>query len=747
MADGFYEVDLNGNFRFFNDALCRIFGYARGDIQDRNYRDFMDAENARRAFEAFNRLYRRGAGSAEITWAISHRDGRPRFLDISAKLIVDARGQAIGFRGMARDSTEKHLAQQELEKSQSCALELSEASRRAEQRYRAFLNFLPIPVFVFNMDSTVSYLNPAFEKVFGWPLEDLQGRIIPFIPEELKEDTRRGIQELLEKKVLRNFDTKRLTRDGRLLDILIDGALFYDPDGRPAGQVITLRDVTQEKRSAQVNQALFRIAKALHQYRSLDDRLHFVTREIRELLNAEGAMVILLDEATGEFFFREAAFADSETGNRIKEVRFPADKGVAGEVYRTGKPLIVDDTAKCPYFLAEVDEKTSYRTRNVLEVPLETPARMIGVLCAVNKKQGRFDESDIELMRTVAGIVAFPIENAGINEALDRSYQEVQTLNRAKDRVIHHLSHELRTPLSVLSASLNLMTKQLLRLGDEGSWKGAMDRAQRNLQRILDMQYKIEDMLKEKDVDTRRMLTVLLDQCTDELEALAAEEFGEETITERLRRRIEWIFGPREAKSERINLARFVEEYTKILRPEFAHRKCRLELRLSPTEPVWVPAEVLGKVIEGLVKNAVENTPDGGRITVSVHSGAHGPELEVADTGIGITEETQRLIRDHFFTAYEPMQYSTRSPYDFQAGGKGFDLLRMQIFAERFGFKMNLVSRRCRHLPGEGNECAGAEAECPHLAAPEDCRDAGGTRVTVSFQPAGAETSVAPPGS
>jgi hypothetical protein len=52
---------------------------------------------------------------------------------------------------------------------------------------------------------------------------------------------------------------------------------------------------------------------------------------------------------------------------------------------------------------------------------------------------------------------------------------------------------------------------------------------------MLDMQYKIGDMLQEKDEATHRMLSLLLDQCTDELEALAADEFGEESATERLR--------------------------------------------------------------------------------------------------------------------------------------------------------------------------------------------------------------------
>jgi len=744
VADGFYEVDLRGNFKFFNDALCRIFGYPRHAIQDRNFRDFLDAANAQVAFEAFNHVFREGGSVADITWEVIRPNGERRFLEISAKLIVDGNGRKTGFRGIARDITDKHRAQQALKESQTCAMELSETSRRAEQRYRAFLNFLPEPVFVFNLDHTVSYLNPAFEKVFGWTLGELQGKIIPFVPEECKSQTREGLGRLYREKIIHNFETRRLTKDGRLLDIIIDGAIFYDEDNQPAGQVITLRDVTQAKRTARINQALFRISQALYQFRTLDTRLEFITREMRQLLDVEGASVILLDEATKEFFFRVSVFDNMDTGQRMKEVRFPIDKGVAGEVYRTGRPLIVNDTSQSPFYFAGVDEEAGYRTRSMLDVPLATPQRMIGVLCAVNKKDGPFTESDQALLSTMASLVALPIENASINEALERSLQEVQSLNRAKDRVIHHLSHELKTPLSVLSASLNLLAKQLLGSTDHRRWEKALERAQRNLLRLLDMQYKIEDLLQEKEVATHRMLSVLLDQCADELEALAANEFGEETVTERLRRRIDWLFGPRDARPEEINLARFTDQSVKMLRPKFAHRRLALKVGLEDTAPIYVPGDVLGKVIEGLVRNAVENTPDGGEVQVAVRTGKAGPELEIRDSGIGITAENQRLIFGNYFTASDPLQYSTRSPYDFKAGGKGFDLLRMQMFAERYGFKIRMNSTRCRFIPNDPDECPGEVGECRHVSRPEECNESGGTVVTVLFQPAAGGAGAAP---
>jgi hypothetical protein len=82
------------------------------------------------------------------------------------------------------------------------------------------------------------------------------------------------------------------------------------------------------------------------------------------------------------------------------------------------------------------------------------------------------------------------------------------------------------------------------------------------------------------------------------------------------------------------------------------------------------------------------------------------------------------------------MQYSTRSPYDFGAGGKGFDLLRMRIFSERYDFKLKMKSRRCGLLPDESEACAGFIENCLHSGKSEDCLESGGTTVTVQFQAA-----------
>ena len=736
VADGFYETDLKGNFKYFNNALCRLFGYERSEIADRNFRDFMDHKNADSAFKRFNQIYRTGRGITDIVWEIVRKDGQTRIIELSAKLILDDNNEKVGFRGIARDITDKYNAQLKILESEKQIQSQYRASRRAELRYRSFLKFLPDPVFVFNLDGTVVYLNPAFEDTFGWTLAELKGKRIPFVPDSEKKHTREGVERLLKEKILQGFETKRLTKDGRLLDIVIDGAIFYDRDNQPAGQVVTLRDVTREKRNVRINQTLFRIGKALPHYHRIDGLLAFITREVQNLLEVESASVILLDDEKNEFYFFAVTHDDSETGKRFKEIRFPANSGIAGEVYRTGKPIIVPDVYESPFFNQHVDEKVGFQTRNMLDVPIHIQDRMIGVLCAVNKKNGMFEVGDVELLSAVASTVALPIENARINEALQRSYDEVKTLNRAKDQVIHHLSHELKTPVSVLSASLGLLVRKLESRQDPAIDR-LLERSHRNLQRLLDMQYEIEDILRERDFSTHRMLSVLLETCADELEVLASEAApDDDRIVERIRARIDQLFGPNVAIPEEIDLSEFISETLRTLHPDFDHRQLYIDTYIEKTGTIWIPPDILKKITVGLIRNAIENTPDGSRIELIVRTGKTGPEFEVKDYGIGITAESQRLIFENYFSTTDTMQYSTGRPYDFGAGGRGFDLLRMKIFSERYNFNISLKSERCCFIPTDRDRCPGDVSLCAHCNETQDCLQSGGTTVTVQFPPA-----------
>ncbi|MBW1721565.1 MAG: PAS domain S-box protein [Deltaproteobacteria bacterium] len=738
IREGVYEVDIDGNFLYFNNSLCTVFGYPREEIQWQNFSKFMDEEHARAAFEIFNKIYRTGEGISDLVWRIVDKDGQERIIELSASLITNPEGEKIGFRGIARDVTEKYRAQEALRESEYRYQCQYEASRAAEKRYRTLLEFVPYPMVVFAMDDTVTYLNPAFTETFGWTLEELRGKPIPYFPDDLAQESRKDFLKRFEEDHLSRYESKRLTKDGRVLDVVIKETLFSEDGRGPTGKLVILRDITQEKRVTSMSEAMIRISMALPEYPDLEDLLNYISGEIKRLLNAEGAMVILLDEEKNELFFRAGAYLDQDTQRRAREIRYPANTGVAGRVIQTGRPAIVLDTSKDPDFNPAVDRRLGTHARNMLMVPLRSSDRIIGVLCAINKGEGVFESQDQELLNMIAGTVALSVENARFAKEITEAYNEVTSLNRAKDRVINHLSHELKTPVSILMGSLNILRKRLEAL-PEKDWKVTLERAHRNLNRILEIQYQVEDIMQEKHFKTHALLSLLLQQCRDELEVLVAEEVGEGDIVERIHKRIEELFGTKESKVRELSLNKFVGDRVEQLKEQFLHRKVEINVELEDTPSICIPEDVLGKIVDGMVKNAVEATPDSGKIEITVRKRGRGAEFEVKDYGIGITEENQRRIFEGFFMTQETMEYSSKRPFDFNAGGKGADLLRMKIFAERYHFDLDMESSRCRYIPREQDHCPGKIEECPFCKTREDCYQSGGSKFKVFFPPAPVE--------
>ena len=107
IEDGYYEVDLAGNFTFFNDALCSILGCSREELLGMNYRTYMKEQTADEIYRTFNEVYRTGRPTKVFGWEPIRKDGSPRHLEISISLRRDGKGEAIGFRGLARDVTER----------------------------------------------------------------------------------------------------------------------------------------------------------------------------------------------------------------------------------------------------------------------------------------------------------------------------------------------------------------------------------------------------------------------------------------------------------------------------------------------------------------------------------------------------------------------------------------------------------------------------------------------------------------
>ena len=500
-------------------------------------------------------------------------------------------------------------------------------------------------------------------------------------------------------------------------------------DGRIEGAIVTLQDITREKQAAAQNQAMLRISLALPEHRDLGDLLDYISSEIRKLMGTEGALVILLDEYTKEYHFAGSSYRDADVQKRVKGLRFNFDQIAAVQVIQTGKPIIVNDIQQLERY-PERDRKLGYHTRNLIEVPLQIGGRTMGVLAATNKIEGKFTAKDVDLLNTIAGTVAISIENARISDELKKAYEEVSALNQAKDRAINHLSHELKTPVSILGGALVLLEDALEGVPRE-EWQAPMEMIRRNLRRIADIQAEVDDIMKDRHGDGRREIAAFLEPYADQLALIAKEEAGNASILERVRYRLRELMGLDAPSPETIRIEPLIRERVASLVPFFSHRELRVQIEAAADGELCMPRAHFEKIIDGLVRNAVENSPDGGEIVISITEKAAGILVAVEDFGVGVPEPFQRRIFEGLFPVQEPKAYSTGKPFDFNAGGKGLDLLRIRIFSERYGFSIQMNSRRCPHAEAVG--CPGCISRCGYCGTPEDCAESGGTRVELFF--------------
>ncbi len=116
MEEGYFEVDLAGNLIFFNDSTCRMLGYGRDELRGMNNRQYMDQANAKRIYRVFNRVYRTGKAARLRNYEIIRKDGAKRILEMSTSLVRNEAGEAVGFRGVVRDVTERIEAEKEKKK-------------------------------------------------------------------------------------------------------------------------------------------------------------------------------------------------------------------------------------------------------------------------------------------------------------------------------------------------------------------------------------------------------------------------------------------------------------------------------------------------------------------------------------------------------------------------------------------------------------------------------------------------------
>ncbi|MGA2782876.1 MAG: PAS domain-containing protein [Smithella sp.] len=233
IEEGYYEVNLAGNFTFFNDSLCIIHGYSKDELMGMNYRQYTDIENAKIIFESFNKLYKTGEPFKGFDWQITRKDGTKRYIEQSASLKKDSTGNPIGFRGITRDITERKQAEEKL--------------RESETSYRQLFDNSPAAIYRVDFKSgRFLKANDVFCKYFGCRQEEITS-LSPY--DILTEDSKKLFLERMEKMALgvevpNIVEYEVVDKKGKRWFLQLNNKDIYDTEGHVVAADVVAHDIT-----------------------------------------------------------------------------------------------------------------------------------------------------------------------------------------------------------------------------------------------------------------------------------------------------------------------------------------------------------------------------------------------------------------------------------------------------------------------------------------------------------------------
>jgi signal transduction histidine kinase len=333
-------------------------------------------------------------------------------------------------------------------------------------------------------------------------------------------------------------------------------------------------------------QRLIELSRDLTSTLDLRDLLNHIVDAAADLSGAEAASILTYDEIKGELYF-DATSNLSEP--LMRGLVVPADTSIAGWIVSNRQPVIISDAQSDPRHFGQIGKATQVITTSMLGVPLIAKDKVIGVLEAINKLSGDFNQEDQEILSILAVQAAVAIENARLFQQSD---------------LISDLVHELRTPLSSINTAASLLLRP----------ESTIELRQGMAKLIFDETQRLNDMA-----------TAFLD--------LARLESG----------RVQF-------QPQMIEIPPLLDECVQLMQSKIQEREIKVKVE-SPAEVPSVKADrdKLKQVFLNLLSNATKYNKDGGSIDLRIEISEHEIAVHVCDTGPGISLEQQEYLFEKFY--------------------------------------------------------------------------------------------------
>jgi signal transduction histidine kinase len=385
---------------------------------------------------------------------------------------------------------------------------------------------------------------------------------------------------------------------------------------------------------------LIEVSVTLNSTLNLDDLLRFIIRTATEIIDCESVSILLYDEKRGQLVFAAATGSDPK---RLSETPVPLDSSLAGTIFRENKIISLSDVQNDPRHYGVASKHVEFEVHNILGVPMRIKEKPTGVLEALNKRDGNFDESDVDILSVIASQAAVAIHNARLVKALQDANNELHAADQLKTNFLALASHELRTPLGVIIGYASFL--------QEESPGDLSEHAKQVLNAAMQMRVLVDAMT---NLNMLRSTEMVMHRLVVPIQQILRGAYGD---VKRLA----------DAKGQRITL----------------------DLPESPI-PVKCDPDKLTSAFINLLDNAVRFTPEGGKILIGAKAQPGGEVLAwVQDSGKGIPKDELKHIFQEF---YQIEPHTTR-----KHGGMGIGLSIAKGLIDAHGGKIWAES------PGVGN--------------------------------------------
>jgi len=443
IQEGYYEVDLAGNYTFFNSSMSKIIGYPAEEMMGMNYRVYVDEENAKKIFLHFNEVYRTGLLS-KVDYEQIKKDGSRVFVETSVALMRDSLGQPTGFRGIVRDITERKRMEEALQKSEEYFKEVTENSSDI--------------IIITERNGNIKYCSRSIERYTGYKPEELIGSsaLTLIHPDDVNRavvDFGRAIR-IVDSTIPNAFRIVHKDGSERYLEGLGKN-LFTNPS--VAGFIMNVHDMTDHKKAEEQIQASIREKELLlKELQASKEGFHnIVERE------TTGIVVTYKNGIIG--FANPAAkyFINRENDELVGEQFFIPMRGLDS--------------------LTEIDIVRKDGTVGA------------GELQTIETEWGG-ESAYLTLISDVT-------ERKVYEASLIKTAEEHKKLDELKSEFIAIASHELRTPLTSIKNAVDIMAKGKAGAITDGQEK-FLSMAQRSINRLSTL---INDMLNIAKIESGKM--------------------------------------------------------------------------------------------------------------------------------------------------------------------------------------------------------------------------------------------------